>query len=40
MQRVEIREWLWFQGIPPNLAENADVDGAHELLAEDVETVG
>lgn len=37
--RVEIDEWLWGVWVEPDLAEDAHVDGAHELLPENVEAV-
>ena len=36
---IEIDVCLWGRGIPPHLAEDADVDGTHQLLAENVEAV-
>ncbi len=36
---VEVDEWLRRLRIPPDLPENADVDSAHELLAQYVEAV-
>lgn len=39
MLGVEVDEWLWIVRVDPDLAEDAHVDGAHELLSQDVETV-
>ena len=39
MLRVEINERLWVIGVEPDLTEDADVGGTHELLPQDVETV-
>lgn len=36
---VEVDEWLRMVGVYPELTENANVDGAHELLAYDIEAV-
>lgn len=40
MAGVEVDEWLWVLGIDPDLAYNAGVYRAHELLAEDIYTLG
>ena len=40
MFRVEVNEWLRSIGVNPDLTENSDVHGAHELLPQDVEAVG
>ena len=40
MPRVKVDVGGWRGGVEPYLAQDADVDGAHELLAEDVEAVG
>lgn len=36
---VEVNEWLWMVRVGPDLAKDAHVDGAHELLPQDVEAV-
>jgi hypothetical protein len=38
--RVEIDERFWFLREDPDLAEHSRVNGAHELLAENIEAVG
>lgn len=37
---VEIHVRLWVIGMDPNLAQDSSVNGAHELLSQDVQTVG
>lgn len=39
MLGVEVYEWLGMVRIYPELTEDANVYGAHELLAYDIETV-
>lgn len=36
---VEVDKWLGMVGVYPELTEDANIDGAHELLADDVEAV-
>lgn len=36
---VEVDEWLGMVGVYPELTEDANVDGTHELLAYDIEAV-
>ena len=36
---VEVNEWLGMVGVYPELTEDTNVDGAHELLAYDIEAV-
>lgn len=36
---IEVNICLWPFRIPPNLAEHASVDRAHELLSDDIKTV-
>lgn len=37
---VEVHVRLWVIGMDPNLAQDSSVNGAHELLSQDVQTVG
>lgn len=39
MLRVEIDKRLRVIGVEPDLAEDADVGGTHELLSQDIEAV-
>jgi hypothetical protein len=40
MLSIEIWKRKWLISIPPYLPKNSDVDGAHQLLAKDIEAMG
>ena len=38
--RVEVNEWLGMVRVNPDLAQDSDINTAHQLLTENIETVG
>jgi len=39
MLSIEVNKWHWFLLIPPNLSKHTRINGAHELLSENIKTV-